>query len=195
MCCAGLGCMIGEGRGGSFPLGGRSSGRRRVRGAGLRICADGDGLGACMKASLKKPLAVVSRMLADRTAPELSHGSRLRVSVLEFAASYRHHERPGSTTSWQERREICVLTTAPHPRFPAARPLRAPIQAESVVRSAGGRQSDRNRPALARKGVPYGESRLNLIERILGDLLWTRIGSTSLLKMLREMLSIFRLGF
>jgi hypothetical protein len=65
MCCAGLGCMIGEGRGGSFPLGGRSSGRRRVRGAGLRICADGDGLGACMKASLKKPLAVVSRMLAD----------------------------------------------------------------------------------------------------------------------------------
>jgi hypothetical protein len=75
--------------------------------------------------------------------------------------SYRHHERPGSTTSWQERREICVLTTAPHPRFPAARPLRAPIQAESVVRSAGGRQSDRNRPALARKGVPYGESRFN----------------------------------
>jgi hypothetical protein len=90
--------------------------------------------------------------------------SRLVPSLrCDHRRSYRHHERPGSTTSWQERREICALTTVPHPRFPAARPLRAPIQAESIVRSACGRRSDRNRPALARKGVPYGESRFRCL--------------------------------
>jgi hypothetical protein len=61
-----------------------------------------------------------------------------------------------------KRQEICALMTVQRARFPGARPLGAPIRAASLVPPADERQPDRNRPALARKRVPYGESRLKL---------------------------------